>query len=137
MKKLILAGAMALALAGPAAAQTFTGPIAQADTDPAPVTISVSGTLQIIAASGFKTIYVTGGLIYAGGTTNLTFKAGTGTNCGTGTRSLSGPIPLKDQGGFVPGGGLGIALRLRGGEALCITTDQSVAVGGWLTFGQR
>ncbi|HET6971719.1 MAG TPA: hypothetical protein VFH92_11380 [Phenylobacterium sp.] len=138
--KLRLFGGLAAAclmLSTPAMAQTYTGPIAQATADPVPVNISTSTTTELVAASGTKTVIVTGGLIYAGGTVNLTFKAGTGSSCGTGTRSLSGPIPLKDQGGFTVGSGLGVQLKTQPGEALCATTDAAVAVGGWLMVAPR
>jgi hypothetical protein len=139
MKKLLSAALAALCLcaAFPAFAQTTTGAISQANQDTFPVNISTATTTQLIPASGFKNIYVNGGLIYAGGTGNFTFVAGTGTNCATGQRTLSGPIPLKDQGGFVIGGGLGVSLRLRATEALCATTSAAVQISGWLTADQH
>lgn len=140
MKNLLRAGASAFALlllASPALAQTHNGPIYQTTNDPAVINIATATTTELVAASGSKTVYVTSGLVYAGGTGNITFRAGTGTNCGTGGRSLSGPIPLKDQGGFLVGTGLGVSLRLRAGEALCALTDAAVQISGWLMYERR
>lgn len=124
---LALAG-LVCALATPAVAQppdTYS--------EHAPISISTSTTTEEIPASADgKLIEVPGGLIYAGGTVNVTIKAGTGTACGTNTRSLSGPIPLKDQGGWSQ-----LSFKTRPGEALCITTDAAVAVGGYLNWRYR
>lgn len=140
MKKLFpaaLAALLVMLCGSPALAQIVTGSVALSDHDPVAINISTATTTQLVAASGFKTIYVSGGMVYAGGTGNITFKAGTGSSCGTGTRSLTGPIPLKDQGGFLLTGGLGNQLRLRAGEALCATTDAAVQMSGWLIYAQR
>src|SRR6185312_2928303 len=45
-------------------------------------------TTQIVALSGTKLIYVTSLMAFGGGTVNVTFKYGTGSNCGTGTTTL-------------------------------------------------
>lgn len=140
MNKLFSAALVALLVmlcGSPALAQIVSGGVALADNDPAVINIATATTTELIAASGSKTIYVSGGLVYAGGTGDFTFKAGTGSSCGTGTRSVSGPIPLKDQGGFFLGGGLGVQLRLRAGEALCATTSAAVQISGWLVFARR
>ncbi len=120
--------AMACALATSAAAQP---PDSYAEH--AAINISTATTTELIARStDGKLIEVPGGLVYAGGTGNITFKAGTGTTCGTGTRSLTGPIPLKDQGGFA-----NLSLKTRPGEALCATTDAAVQISGYLNWRYR
>jgi hypothetical protein len=86
-------------------------------------------TTQIIALSGTKVTYVTLAKVLAGGTVNVTFKYGTGTNCGTGTTTLEGPYPLTAQAGYVEGNGAGPVMIVPSGQALCVTTDASVGGG--------
>jgi len=93
-------------------------------------------TTQIIALSGSTKTYVTSAVVLAGGTVNVTFKYGTGSNCGTGTTTLNGPWPLTAQAGFSKGSGLGAVMIVPAGQALCITTDDSVTGGVDLTYQQ-
>jgi len=93
-------------------------------------------TTQIIALSGSTKTYITSAVVLAGGTVNVTFKYGTGSNCGTGTTTLNGPWPLTAQAGFSKGSGLGAVMIVPAGQALCITTDASVSGGVDLTYQQ-
>ena len=93
-------------------------------------------TTQIVALSGTKVTYVTSMMAFGGGTVNVTFKYGTGTNCGTGTTTLAGPYPLTAQAGFALGAGTGPVMIVPSGQELCITTDASVSGGVQLTFQQ-
>lgn len=93
-------------------------------------------TTQIVALSGSTKTYVTSAVVLAGGTVNVTFKYGTGSNCGTGTTTLNGPWPLTAQAGFSKGSGLGAVMIVPAGQALCITTDASVTGGVDLTYQQ-
>lgn len=93
-------------------------------------------TTQIIALSGSTKTYVTSMLVVAGGTTNVTFKYGTGSNCGTGTTTLSGPWPLTAQAGFSKGSGTGAVMIVPAGQALCVTTDASVGGAVDMTYQQ-
>lgn len=93
-------------------------------------------TTQIIALSGSTKTYVTSAVVLAGGTVNVTFKYGTGSNCGTGTTTLNGPWPLTAQAGFTKGAGTGAVMIVPAGQALCITTDASVTGGVDLTYQQ-
>lgn len=93
-------------------------------------------TTQIIALSGTTKIYVTNRLLMAGGSVNVTFKYGTGTNCGTGTTTLDGPWPLTAQAGFSEGNGSGPVLIVPAGNALCVTTDASVSGATKLVYQQ-
>jgi hypothetical protein len=137
MKKFLAAGLIALACLFPVA--SFAAPVSapmQPD-DTASIDISTATTTEIIPAATGQSIFVGGGLIWAGGTGNVTWKAGTGTNCGTNTRTLSGAINMTAQTAFLVGSGLGVSLKTRGGEALCITTSAAVQVSGWLAYSQR
>lgn len=87
-------------------------------------------TTQIIALSGTKVTYVTLAKVFAGGTVNLTFKYGTGSNCGTGTTTLEGPYALTAQSGWVEGNGSGPVMIVPAGQALCVTTDATVSNSG-------
>ena len=93
-------------------------------------------TTQIIALSGTKTTYVTFAKVFSGGTVNVTFKYGTGTNCATGTTVLEGPYPLIAQTGWTESGGTGPVIIVPSGQALCVTTDASVSGGVKLIYQQ-
>jgi len=75
-------------------------------------------------------------MVFGGGTVNVTFKYGTGSNCGTGTTTLAGPYPLTAQAGFALGSGTGPVMIVPSAQALCITTDASVSGGVQLTYQQ-
>lgn len=94
-------------------------------------------TTQIIALSGSTKTYVTSRILLAGGSVNVTFKYGTGSNCGTGTTTLDGPWPLTAQAGFAEGAGVGPVMIVPAGQALCVTTDASVSGGVKLTYMQK
>jgi hypothetical protein len=99
--------------------------------------LPATATTQIIALSGTKLTYVTSRTLLSGGTVNVTFKYGTGTNCGTGTTTLDGPWPLTAQSGFAEGSGNGPVMIVPAGQALCVTTDASVSGGVKLTYQQK
>jgi len=87
-------------------------------------------TTQIIALSGTKVTYVTMAKVFSGGAVNLTFKYGTGSNCGTGTTTLEGPYALTAQAGWTEGNGSGPVMIVPSGQALCVTTDATVTNSG-------
>lgn len=72
-----------------------------------------------------------------------TFVTGTGTNCGTGQASISGPITGTLTAGDASNIGLtgveasGTDLLAGAGLDVCVTTTQSSTVTGWVTFVQR
>ena len=96
---------------------------------------STSGVAQIIAAgSGSQLIYVTHYHIMAAGTVNMSWVYGTGSNCVTNQNTIDGPIPLIAQTGISARAGLGAILSIPAGNALCLNTDQSVQVGGAISW---
>jgi len=105
---------------------------------PASVAINVSTatTTQLVALSGTTKIYVTSFDVIAGGTGNITFVYGTGSNCGTGTTSLTGAYNLTAQAGIAKGNGVGAVLVVPAGNALCVTTSAAVQMSGSVSYQQ-
>lgn len=101
-----------------------------------PINISTATTTQLVALSGTTNIFITSWDIISGGIGNFTLVYGTGTNCATGTTSLTGAYPLTAQAGISKGNGNGIVLIVPRGNALCATTSQSVQMSGSLSFAQ-
>jgi hypothetical protein len=97
--------------AGAVSSGNLTGLI-QADASAA-ISVSTATTTQIVALSSTKKIYVTSFDVIAGGTGNITFEYGTGSNCGTGTTVLTGAYNLTAQAGIAKGNGLGAVLVVR------------------------
>ncbi len=100
------------------------------------INVSTATTTELVALSGSTQVRVTGIVVIAGGTGNITFVYGTGTACGTGTTSLSGAIPLIANAGLTIGGGLGSVLVAPAGQALCVTTSAAVQMSGFVTYTQ-
>lgn len=98
------------------------------------VNVSTATTTQLVALSGSTSVYVTGGVIIAGGTGNITFEYGTGSSCGTGTTVLSGAIPLVANVGFVIPANTFVAPS---GKALCILTSAAVQYSGAIGYVQK
>jgi len=132
-------------VAGSASLPTGTNTVGNVGADPSSgkatpteafLALPATTTTQIIALSGSTKTYITSAVVLAGGTVNVTFKYGTGSNCGTGTTTLNGPWPLTAQAGFSKGSGLAAVMIVPAGQALCITTDASVTGGVDLTYQQ-
>ena len=91
-----------------------------------------AGTLAVVAAVAGRSIRVKGYVLYAGGTTNATWESG--------TTALTGPFPLKDQGGAAAA----IAPSAQGieefwfetapGAPLNLVTDANVQVSGHVAY---
>jgi hypothetical protein len=102
----------------------------------APINILTATTTQLVALSGSTKIYVTSLGVIAGGTGNITFEYGTGTNCGTGTTALTGAYSLTAQAGISQGSGLGPILVVPAGNALCAITSAAVQMSGSVAYTQ-
>ena len=100
------------------------------------ISISTATTTELVALSASKSIFVTSWDIIAGGTGNFTLVYGSGTNCGTGTTSLTGAYPLTAQAGISKGTGTGVVLIVPKGKALCATTSQAVQMSGSVSYVQ-
>lgn len=97
--------------------------------------MSTATTTELIASQSSKTIRICHIRAEAGGTTTMTFKRGTGTNCGTGTNTISEDQELTAQSGYAVGNGAGAVLF--GGattNALCVTNSQAVNLHIFVTW---
>lgn len=98
--------------------------------------MTTATTTEIAPLVASRTIHVCNILAMANGATTITLKRGTGTNCGTGTASVSPAIELTAQTGWVEGTGVGDILGSAGagtvggamtsGNALCVTSSAAV-----------
>ncbi len=100
------------------------------------ISTAAATTTQLIGLVSGKTIFVTSWDVIAAGTTNVTLVYGTGTNCGTGTTSLTGAYPLIAQAGIAKGNGTGNVLVVPRGNALCITNSAAIQVSGAVSYAQ-
>lgn len=98
--------------------------------------MTTATTTEIAPLVASRTIRVCQIVAMANGTTVMTLKRGTGTNCGTGTASVSPAFDLTTQTGFSAGTGFGEILGAAGagtaggamtsGNALCVTSSAAV-----------
>ena len=93
-------------------------------------------TVQLVALVAGKKIYISSWDVVASGTTSVTLKYGTGTNCGSGTTSLTGAYALIAQAGIAKASGLGPVLFVPAGNALCITNSAAIQISGSLSYAQ-
>lgn len=103
----------------------------------AAVTMSSATTTRFITGVSGKTTYVTSFDLIAGGLTSATIVAGTGTNCGTGSVSLTGAYPFSAQAGLTKGDGVGAVLFAPVGDDVCVTNSASVQLSGSLSYAQQ
>lgn len=89
--------------------------------------MATATTTQIVALTSGRKIHVCYWLALANGTTTFTWKRGTGSNCGTGTTSISPDWNLAAQVGFSGGtGAFPIFDNQNAGDALCGTSSAAV-----------
>lgn len=99
----------------------------------APITFTAaSGSIQVVALSASKTIRICHISISANTATNLTLQYGTGSNCATGTTSLSGAYNNVTALALDLFG----TLRVPASQALCINSSASITAGGLITYAQ-
>lgn len=97
-------------------------------------TIAVAGTVAastriVTNPGGGKFIYVTVVSLIPVATSVVTFTSGTGTNCGTGTASLTGAMTFSAGQVLNLGDGYGVVLALPVNADLCITIATAAAPG--------
>lgn len=102
----------------------------------AAINVSTATTTQLVALSSGQVIHVTAASVISAGTGNITFVYGTGTNCGTGTTSITGAYPLIANSGLSIGSGLGPVFVVPAGNALCVTTSAAVQMSGHVAYTQ-
>jgi hypothetical protein len=101
------------------------------------INVSSAATTQLVAGISGEATYVGSLDLFAAGTTSVSLVAGTGSSCGTGTRTLAGPYAFVAQTGIAKGAGNGIILALLQGESLCIVNSAAIQVGGSVSYVQQ
>ena len=112
----------------------------------AAIAISTATTTQLVALSGTTAVYVCNYQAVAGAGTNpsLQFVYGTGSNCGTGTTSLTGAmatgvtVSATAPGPIFESSGGNTLFKTAAGNALCLTTAGTTPnFQGWVTYVQQ
>jgi hypothetical protein len=98
----------------------------------APVVITSSGTIQLVAAVGGEAITLCSISFLGNTAANFTLEYGTGSSCATGTTAITGAYNTA----------LGIALdqyniTLPTSAALCLVTSATTTAGGVVTYSQN
>lgn len=124
MKQFLLAFFL---FATPAAAQQAV--VVPATTNQISITGTVATATKIVTGITGKSIYVTGVALVPVATSVVTFTYGTGTNCGTGTASITGAMTFAAGQTLTYGIGNGAVFVLPQGNDLCITIATAVAPG--------
>jgi hypothetical protein len=97
--------------------------------------MTTATTTELVALTASQTIRICHIRLIANGTTTVTIKRGTGTNCGTGTAAIDADYNLTAQTGFSAGTGIGEVLN--GGasaNAVCVTNSAAVNLGVFVRY---
>lgn len=100
------------------------------------INVSAGSTTQLVALASSQIIRVCS-FVITGDTaaTTATFVYGTGSNCGTGTTSITGAMRMPDEGSIALSGMNGSLFRTIASNALCLTAATG-AVTGFVTYAQ-
>lgn len=100
------------------------------------VNVSAAATTEIVALTASQVIRVCS-FVLTGDTaaTTATFVYGTGTNCGTGTTSLTGAMRMQDEGSISASAANGSLIRTASANALCLTAATG-AVTGFVSYAK-
>lgn len=89
--------------------------------------MTTATTTELVALTASRKVFICQMTVMANGTTTFTLKRGTGTNCGTGTTTISPAWDLTAQTGFSQGAGMGVVFdNQNAGDALCVTNGSAV-----------
>ena len=133
MRKLIAGLALLLtASVSPALAQTALQATTQYQI---PIIGTVATSTKIVSNVSGKRIYVTALLLAPVATSVVTFTYGTGTNCGTGTTSITGAMAFASGGSITFGDGSGAVFVVPPSNDLCLTIGTAAAPGS-LAYAQ-
>jgi len=95
--------------------------------------VAIAGTIaastKIVSGISGKSIYVTALLLAPVATSVVTLTAGTGTNCGTSTTSITGAMTFAAGQAIAHGAGNGAIFVIPQGYDLCITIATAAAPG--------
>lgn len=129
MKKFSAALLLYLGLASAALAQAQGPTLVPTTTNAISIVGTVAGSTRIITGAAGKQIYVNSLLLVPTATAVVTFTYGTGTNCGTGTTSITGPMAFSAGQTVNYGVGNGAVFVLPPGTDLCIAIATAIAPG--------
>lgn len=107
--------------------------------DQAFLEMSTATTTEIVALTSGRKIYVCYWLAIASGNTDMTFKRGTGTNCGTGTNTISPAWAFNTTTVLAFSGGIGVGPifdNRNAGDALCVTNSQAIVLKVFVRFAK-
>lgn len=100
------------------------------------INMTTATTTELVPLTASRTVHICHLNILANGTTTVTLKRGTGTNCGTGTTAIGPDWNLTAQVGFAMGSGFGEVLDGRSsGNAICVTSSAAVNVQAFARYG--
>jgi hypothetical protein len=156
IRKIALGLALASLLWGTAQAQTITVPGSTTITGSLPagsatigavtnpnqatasvaINVSTATTTQLVALSSGKAIYVSAWDVTVLAADNITLEYGTGSNCGTGTTTLTGAYQFPAGGGISKGSGIAPVLFVPASNALCILTSANTQASGSVSYVQ-
>ena len=101
------------------------------------VNVSTIATTKLITGGANTRIYLTAINIYVAGIDTITFEYGTtGTNCASGTTSITGPLAFAGATMLATGSGAAPILVVPPGNDLCIVTSAAIAAGGFVSYAQ-
>lgn len=99
------------------------------------VNVTAGATTQVIAQSSSTAIRICSIVLTISAPGTAAFVQGTGSNCGTGQASLTGPMTMTTGVPISFGSGMGSVLRTSSAQAFCLSaTGGNVA--GWVMFAQ-
>ncbi len=147
MKRFILAGLMLVGLClmeGQVHAQVNANPIdpcARFPRQSIAINVSSATTTQLVPLLAGASIYVCSGYLnQVNGTGSLGLEYGTGTNCGTGTKELNGPILASTAASGVTTTSLdgidGNQFFVPAGNALCAISTGTIKQTGYISYVQ-
>lgn len=96
---------------------------------------AASGTLEIVALTASQIVFVCSIDLSSDTATNITLQYGTGSNCGTGTTSISGA--LQNVLSWSHNWGPEAALRTAASNAFCVTSSVAATIGGVITYAKH
>lgn len=126
MKRILVALSLSLGLTPALAQQAVVIPATMAQVS---VAAGTQAATKLISGISGKSIYVTQVNLIPVATAAVTFTTGTGTNCGTGTASVTGVMTFAAGQVLNLGDGYGAVFVIPQGNDLCLTISTANAPG--------
>lgn len=99
---------------------------------------NATGATKLVGGVAAQSIYVCGYTIVSGGTTNVSLKSGTGTNCATGTAAVTPAYSMAAQGHVFDNSPEWRGLTVPAGKDLCINSSgTTIAVQAVIFYRQQ